>query len=380
MIYITCFILSVGLFYIAKDQKGIAKKGIVFLAIMIPCVLAGIRGNTVGTDVHVYLEPMVSNARYAKSFSDYMRSSWQQGWVIRGVYDIEVGFSVLVYVIIKLFNSIYVLQFAIQWLTIYPIYVGLKEKNTDKVWLGMLVYFCMFYNGFLNIMRQGIAIGFLFLAFQYLFNEKKKRFFTFLIVACLFHNSGAIGLIIWFIYEYIGMNIFKNSKRFGTAGRRLFILICFGLAFLLAQGLITTIMRQVGLDYYVHYISGNITFLPNQLIVRLPVLIVCYYMRKRLYQEEGDMFFFHICCVIYTVIFAQYTSVNAFAYRIAMNFSALLIGFIPDIASVPSRITFNKKSLPKLNQYIMVVYMLVWWVYYCLILTDSTLPYVTPFI
>lgn len=376
MIYCVCFLLSSLLFYLSEKQPK-SRVSFSVIALFIPCFLAGIRADTVGTDVSVYLEPMVENVRNALNFRDYMLSSWQQGWVVRGVADIEIGFSFLVYFIIKLFNSIYVLQFVVQLLTIWPIYFGLREKNEKNLWLGMLVYFCMFYNNSLNIMRQSISIAFVFLAFQYLFNEKRKEFIIFLVVACLFHNSAVLGFLIWFIYEFIRMRIFKKRRTLKTANTRLVVLTCAGLAVLFAQNLISSIMAMVGLSDYVHYIMGELTFLPNQLIIRLPILILCYFLRKRLYAKEGDQYLFYVCCVIYTIIFSQFASVNSFAYRIAMVFSIFQIEFIPCIASVPSRIRLGSARTFKLNRLIMVLYLFVWWVYYSLIMTDSTLPYVT---
>ena len=97
MIYITCFLVSSGLFYFSRNQDKKTRAVIDAIAIFIPCLLAGIRANTVGTDVSVYLEPMVASARNARNIQDYMLSGWQQGWVIRCVKDIEIGFSFLVY-------------------------------------------------------------------------------------------------------------------------------------------------------------------------------------------------------------------------------------------------------------------------------------------
>ena len=150
MIYVICFAISLSLFFFSRNQNKQIRTIIDVIALFIPCLIAGIRANTVGTDVSVYLEPMIANARNAQNFSEYFLSSWKQGWVIRGVSDIEIGFSVLVYLIIKLFNSRYVLQFVIQMLTIVPIYIGLRQRNERNLWIGMLVYFCMFYNNSLN--------------------------------------------------------------------------------------------------------------------------------------------------------------------------------------------------------------------------------------
>ena len=377
MIYLMCFLISSGLFYFSRNQNKKTRAVIDTIAIFIPCLLAGIRANTVGTDVSVYLEPMVANANSALNIHDYMLSSWQQGWVIRGVQDIEIGFSLLVYFCIKIFNSIYVLQFVIQLLTILPVYIGLRKIGKSNLWLGMLTYFCMFYNNSLNIMRQSIAVAFIFLAFQYLFNEKRKKFIISLIIACLFHNSALLGFPIWFLYEFIRMRIFKKIKPLKNKNVRLFIITFIGLAILFAQNFITSMMSIIGLADYVHYISGNLTFLPNQLIIRLPVLFLGVFFRKKLYMIEQDKFYFYICCIVYTIIFSQFASVNSFAYRIAMTFSVFQIAFIPCIASIPSKIKYNSMKNLNINRIIMIFYLFIWWTYYCLIITDSTLPYIT---
>ena len=377
VVYITCFFFSSLLFYFSKYLNKRTRNVIDAIAIFIPCLIAGIRSNTVGTDVSVYLEPMVANAHNASSIREYMLSSWRQGWVIRGVKDIEIGFSLLVFLIIKIFDSIYILQFVIQLLTIVPIYIGLRKSNVNNLWLGMLTYFCMFYNNSLNIMRQSIAVAFIFLAFQYLFNSEKIKFIIGLIVACLFHNSALLGILILLIYEFLGVKIFKKENTYKTESKRLLILTIAGIAILFIQNLIVKIMGMIGLSAYVHYIMGDLTFLPNQLIIRLPILILSVIYKEKLYQEENDKFYFYVCCIIYTIVFSQFASVNSFSYRIAMTFSIFQISFIPCVASIPSKIKLSYSKHFKFNRLIMFLYLLAWWSYYCLLKTDSTLPYTT---
>ena len=209
-------------------------------------------------------------------------------------------------------------------------------------------------------------------------NTANKFLFS-LIIACLFHNSAILGFFIWIIYEFIRMKIFIKSKMFRSTNSRLFILIGIGVIVLFSQNFIVSVMNMVGLDAYVHYVSGDMSFLPNQLFIRIPVLILCYILREKLYQKEETIFAFYVCCVIYTIIFSQFASVNSFAYRIAMQFSVFQIGLIPDIATVPTRVRFGSLSRIRIGKLIMIAYLFVWWSYYCLVVTDSTLPYDTPF-
>lgn len=376
MVYVICFLISSLFFWLSEKQQ---KSTLFFasIAIFIPCFLAGIRANSVGTDVSVYLEPMILNAKSAQSFQNYLLSSWQQGWVVRGVNDIEIGFSVLVYLIIKMFNSRHVLQFVIQALTIIPIYIGLVERKEKNLWIGMFVYFCFFYNISLNIMRQAIAMSFVFCAFQYLIEKKNVQFWIIMFSACLFHTTALIGFVLYFIYEYLELRIFNKSKRIQQTKKRTYFLLIAGMLILVAQSYIAKLFETVGLTYYVHYFEGAIEFLPNQIISRLPILLACIFLSKQLIKNLGNEFYFYICCVVYAIIFSQFASANSSTYRIAMYFSIFFIKLVPEICACSSRFRFSKNKVLRMNRYFMISYCIVWWIYYCLIMIDSSIPYKT---
>lgn len=377
MVYFICFLISSLFFWLSEKKK---KNTLFFasIAIFIPCFLAGIRADSVGTDVSVYLEPMILNARGAQNFQNYLLSSWQQGWVVRGVNDIEIGFSILIYLIIKLFNNRYVLQFVIQALTIIPIYIGLVKRKEKNIWIGMLVYFCFFYNISLNIMRQAIAMSLVFCAFQYLMEKHKIQFWIIMIGACLFHTTAVVGFALYFIYEYLEFRILKKSKKIHTTKKRTFFLIIVGMFVFVAQNFIIKIFEMIGLSYYIHYFEGAIEFLPNQIISRLPIMLACVFFSKQLINRIGNEFFFYICCVAYAIIFSQFASVNSSTYRIAMYFSVFFIKLVPEICACSLiRFKFGKNKVLRVNRYFMICYCIVWWVYYCLIMIDSSIPYKT---
>ncbi len=317
------------------------------------------------------------NAKSAQNFQSYLLSSWQQGWVLRGVNRYGIGFSFLVYLIIKLFNSRYVLQFVIQALTIIPIYIGLVKRKEKNLWIGMFVYFCFFYNISLNIMRQAIAMAFVFCAFQYLMEKKNVQFWIIMLSACLFHTTALVGFVLYFMYEYLEFRIFKKSKRIQTTKKRTYFLLMAGMLVLVAQSYLAKIFETVGLSYYVHYFEGTIEFLPNQIISRLPIMLACVLLSKQLINNLGDEFYFYICCVVYAIIFSQFASANSSTYRIAMYFSIFFINLVPEICTCTSRFRFGKDKVLKINRYFMICYCIVWWIYYCLIIIDSSIPYKT---
>ena len=103
------------------------------------------------------------------------------------------------YVIAKIIGNLQWVLFFIHILIVVPIYLGLRKfKDLDgKLWLCMLVFYFMFYNVSLNIVRQYIAIAILFYGISSLLNDKRgeTKFWISLIVALLFHNSSLLGIV-----------------------------------------------------------------------------------------------------------------------------------------------------------------------------------------
>ena len=200
MIYIVFFLISCFLIWLSeKSSSRYIGKLLAFIAILLPCILAGMRADTIGTDLRVYVEPMYNAAKQSTSFSSYMDQRWYVIWRYMYVNKFEIGFTTLVYLIEKLGGSLGTVLFFIQALILAPIYLGLKRmKKSYPVYLGMLVFYLLFYNTSLNMMRQWIAMSILFYGLSYLITNEKKKYFITIVVACLFHTSALMGVVIYF--------------------------------------------------------------------------------------------------------------------------------------------------------------------------------------
>ena len=157
--YLGTFISSLIFIYMAEKQFKRHKKIIFILlstiALFIPCWLAGIRGDTVGTDVMVYAIPQYN---YAKSFSNF--------FVYSAFSGIEPLYSFLVFLCSKFNLGVSVLLFISQFLVILPLYiVGLKKIDQLSLTFFMFVYYFFFYHITLNMMRQSIAYYFVCISF-----------------------------------------------------------------------------------------------------------------------------------------------------------------------------------------------------------------------
>ena len=90
MIYIIIFAVSSLFLWLSEKSKSrYTRKIFAFIAILLPCILAGMRADTIGTDVKVYVEPIYDAAKQSKNFSSYLNQQWFYIWTYKYVHDFE---------------------------------------------------------------------------------------------------------------------------------------------------------------------------------------------------------------------------------------------------------------------------------------------------
>lgn len=378
MIYLACFLVSCVFLWLSEKSKNqIASRVLAIIGILLPCVLAGLRADTIGTDVKVYVEPMYNAAKETSGIPSYMNQKWYELWRYMYVRDFEIGFSLLIFLIAKLGGSLGTVLFAIQVLIIVPMYLGLrKSRKQYPTCVGMLVFYCMFYNTSLNMMRQWIAMSIIFLGFTYLVGGSKKKYCAFLAVALLFHTSAIIGIVVLFIYvystkkrEYVKIARFKLHQ--SMVPIKVFVYGCIGL---LSVNVIVFILSKTGLSKYMGYIQGvnGIYLLPNQIILRLPIIVLLIIRWKRILKEDRLAPFYGSMMVL-DLLASQLMSINMYAFRIASYFSEY------NVISFPALVyAGNRKH--RANRYVAFLYVLIYivyyWIYYYAITgMHATYPY-----
>lgn len=127
-------------------------------------------------------------------------------------------------------------------------------------------------------MRQSIAMAFIFLAFTFFENKNNKICCFFTIVAVLFHTSAVIGILIYFIYNYVNaekkVDVSESVHDEQRKNINMMVVILVGFVIVVGTGIATKILSSIGLSKYVGYISGNIMFMPNQILSRLPAILI----------------------------------------------------------------------------------------------------------
>lgn len=376
-IYLGCFSISVFLLYISEKCKTIKQKDIIsFLGLLIPCLLAGFRADIIGTDVNVYVKPVFNAARSSNNIFEYFQSGWYWIWHYKYVYEHELGFTLMVYILTKIFNSLAIVLFAIEAFIISFIYAGLKEnKKKNYVWIGMLTFYFMFYNNTLNMMRQWMAMSVLFWAFKYLKNRQWKRFIIANIFALCFHMSSIIGIVILILYRYINNSETIKRKKIYKKKRKAFIRILtvtgFALVALLFAGTIGQILDFIGLHRFAIYVNGSIHLLPNQFLIRAPFVVIVCYLWRGIVRKEPNSYFF-LSMLLLDMVMSQLISITSYAIRIPYFFSEYFIYLCPVMWN-----TLRKKPNRVWVHLSLVAYLVIyWWFFYVFKGSSETVPYI----
>ncbi len=382
-IYLSVFVLSCLLIKIATSTND---KRIFYLfsviGILLPCVFAGVRANTIGTDVRVYVEPMVEAAKQSTNIADFFTKRWYVSWRYKSPKDYEIGYTLIVYFITKVFNSLPTVLFVIHLLILIPLYEGLLYfKEKISVWFGLLVFYLLYFNLSLNMMRQWIAMAILLYALRYLIKNDVKKYAAAVVIGMLFHTSAIIGVMIYFIFRYTTRQqcvskYYKIGNYVVDASiNKAFVILIIGMFILMGLNIVILLARLVGLSDYIYYISGSIYFVPNQLLVRVPIAILFLLSYRRVVNQD-ELAPFWLSMIFLDLVSSQLTSISAYSFRISTLFSEYVIISVPSmIASVP-----RKGGMRTLMYLILLCYLIFyWWYFYVYIGNHATVPYISIF-
>lgn len=373
--YIIVFMISIGLFALSDRVIFTQRKPVVFVAVITLCLLAGLRAESIGTDTRVYLVPIFEAAKKCHSLGEYLNSSFHAfTWTTNYVKDMEPLFPLLVLIVTKITGSLYCVQTILELCVILPLYIAVRKDKQTNLWMAMFVFCMAFYNPSMNMMRQSIAMSLGVLGFEYWRNEEKKNAFICVFIAFLFHTSSLLILLIYLLYDYIvkgtklsftGNNISKRNET-----PRMVIAAGIGLAGMLLMSVIVSVLSSFGFGQYLSYVTGKLSFMPNQLLIRVPQIILIILSFRYLRAQGGDVSFF-LVMEVYAVLFSQFTSVSGYGGRIALYFAIFDVIVIPRAMSALK----PKKSGVIIRPIIILYYMFYWWFYFVYSGTHQTVPY-----
>lgn len=202
------------------------------ITILLPCIFAGLRAETVGTDVLVYAKPVFSRAVQSSSLSRLCDRS-----------DLEIGYLFLAYITSRISSSLSLFLFLTELLCFVPVFiVAYRRDHVVPLWITILVYLLLFYGSTLNVMRQSIAASLLLLAYQRFEDGHRFKALILVIVGSLFHKSMWIGILFYVVVALVLRNRLKKNNSY------------FWLLFIAAVAVFSVVLLNA--DKVAYYISA----------------------------------------------------------------------------------------------------------------------------
>lgn len=386
LIYLGTFILSTVFMYFGeKSKKKIKRFLFISLAICIPCLLAGLRDYTIGTDTAGYVKNIFLAATQSSGIKNFYNTTIYHNWKYITISSFEYGYTTLVYLEAKLFKNFLVSLFINQIVIILPIVIGLlkyEKKYGIKAYVCYMFFLFMFFNVSLNAVRQFMSISILFFGISTLIVDKSRnKFLICFVLSVLFHTSGVLGII-----PFLFFTIQKEQKIFFKCGNvkisvetvQNFLLIIF-LGIFLFYG--SNILSKINLSIirmYLNYLPRNVKFSINQIVLQIPYLALMYKERKNLMEfknfsvENRNFLAFNMLIFLIQFAFSQLSTITANSWRINLIFSVFLI------VTVPFMVSLEKDAKTRKFILILVIgYLAIYWFYmFAYLGKHNTVPYV----
>ncbi len=282
--YITVFAVSAILlaasdrFQITNSCKGAVSTALVVIAVLLPCILAGMRDIGVGTDTRGYGILFFNLVHQSSGLLDYAQLCHQTSW------DPEPLFVLLAYSVASITNSLFCYWFAIELLIIVPIYFAIANMcNGRRVWVPFLFYLIVFYGLGLNMMRQGIALSFATLCLSQILTSKNKKAIVSAVCAILFHFSAFIVIFYWMVLNAL-FTIKNGEVQARSYAKTVVPLFVIGILvfWILIPDLPTILMTFFGerYGYYVNKVGYELHFAYPVFVLGCVLLEIMIYIKQ----------------------------------------------------------------------------------------------------
>lgn len=378
-IYILNIILS-SLLFIGADivyRKNKQNYFYIFLLlgiILISSAIAGFRGDTIGTDVLVYAEPLQRLANVTDKFSDYLNNNMFIG--------VEKGYLALIFLVSRFSNKLFASQLIVEFIILASFIIGIwKFRKFRNIYsysvICIFIFYCFFYNLSFNMIRQSIAIFILFLSFNYLFQNEYIKYCIGTVIAILFHSSAIIAVPVALIYimtrdnnekltiKYNVSEVSQNSSFF----RSLIILLVAATLLLIPKSW-GEILHLAGLDIYTsRYMSMFSLHLSySNLGIRLLLLSVLLIEWNNMSANKNKLRYFYLVTAVLDIFLFSF---SGYIIRIGWYTTSIYMYSIPDALGYESK---DKKII--LTLILIIGLMGYWYFYNVMVGYNDTVPYI----
>lgn len=335
MPYILIFSLSSFFMYLSGVEKinnkyKWSRYTCMILSVLTISIFAGVRSDTVGTDMQLYGNNVFFDSAKYSDFLTYYKNT--HGW-----FKVEPIYMFLNFVSSRIVKSPAFFYFLLSLIINTCVYASIfkfKEKlNTTYAWIS---YLFIYYGYTFNLLRQSLAIGFILLAFAFLYEKKYKWTGLFTLIAWGSHFS-SIPMSILILCLYFGLKKIRNKMK------ALVILIVLLIILVITINPIVGFLIKSNLlsDKYAMYLTNflGLGFSFKSLLLKVPVIGIFVYTYKHLDKDVEDYFFF-LFIFIFDFIFYQLRIINVTFSRMSLYM------YIFQVLSVPYLINFIHSNIP----------------------------------
>lgn len=366
IIYLVYFAASAYFAYLARKAED-KKRFILFsiVSISVTVFLAGFRDYSVGTDVKNYLKlnQFWAGAINADSLFGYME--YYMSLKLK-----EPLFALFIGTIAQLTGDYRVFLFLSHAVIVTCVYIGaFRVKYHARPELVLLLFYLLYYNNSLNIIRQYMAMAIVFAFFADLEKRKFIRYIAAVLIATLIHTTAIISfvplVIYWILYP-------KKEIEEVSVARTIFLcgIILIGANFFVPLVKCVIEWGLLGQKYSYYFQDKISRRAVTRLILRIleiTGLILCY---RKLKNRNQHVEFY----IVNTVLFMALLEVSrtiVYGQRIPIHFA-----FINNVTVGMLESCHKRKSVRLLFAAMIIFLTAYYWFHtYVLGMGSETIPY-----
>ena len=357
ILYTCISLLTAGLLEIAcKIKKKLLRSSLALFAIIIPSLLAGVRGPSVGSDTGMYIQEYISPGSFLFG-TGFTRT-------------FEIGFRILRNIIFSLGLPYQVYFFIIQAATLSFLFAAAySEKNEINIRVTMFIYMFDAYFQSFNMMRQALAVAIVIYAYTQIEKNRNIRGILFILLAGCFHKTAFVFISI-VIVKYMLKS--KHAKAFITIG-------ILGIIYLLTnnsllQRIAIIILGEKAIWYTTLSDTGSKLWV--YLLKITPIVVLLLLCIKNCYKNNRKFVFYSGLALAGYVLASYGNYVATDAQRMALYLSrvdAIVLGYV---VSKPLCISRKHYVKGKDIKHLIYIYWMVMYIYnYFYLGVSKIIPY-----
>lgn len=242
----------------------------------------------------------------------------------------------------------------------------LYYKERIPVFTSMMIMYILLYPASFNTIRQILAVSILLFSLRFVENRKFIPFCTFLVIACLIHNTAIVAVIIYFIYNKV--NKYRRlTKQIMYVIALLFPVILIGL---FSIGPSIPVIGYLFTNYSMSFNTQYIVDFMFRILIYVPMIR---YIKKDIGMDDRNVIYYYMALLDFEFILTSFVFEWAYRFTYFTSFAQVML-----IANRINNCTTRRFRINKTIIYL-VIYFVLFGLLYCLWERDNIIPYDTIF-